>query len=385
MDQTPTIQPDVNQHTDAVAEFITAIKTHPWLVSLEDSPLRWLLPPFIHRNFPAEGAPPLLLAWADAENLLRVLIWYVILGWGLYALAVKTSGRRGGAKFLYALPLNETGAKLSLLGAVRYIFPKAIYTHASFRLDLLWYPFYELLRVMGVLGTTIGAGVAHAWLVSHFGAMRLGVPAGTPAIFLQAGIMLFARDFARFMWHYQAHTVRFFWEFHKVHHTAEALHPLMGARAHPVDLILRNTYMGAGGGLIAGTLVYLLGMKFSASGAMLAVIAARVVSTVEYFEHTHIKLGFGKIFGSVFYSPYLHQFHHSAAPEHRNVNLGLAGGLKLWDWLFGTLYEPKRGETVTWGSSLEELGDNNPHKSVWDMLYKPFVAAFTRPAFRSLK
>jgi sterol desaturase/sphingolipid hydroxylase (fatty acid hydroxylase superfamily) len=60
--------------------------------------------------------------------------------------------------------------------------------------------------------------------------------------------------------------VPFFWEFHKGHHSAEILHPF-GVRTHPVDMFIRNTYLVAGGGLIGGALIYLLGMNFSVAAA----------------------------------------------------------------------------------------------------------------------
>jgi sterol desaturase/sphingolipid hydroxylase (fatty acid hydroxylase superfamily) len=192
---------------------------------------------------------------------------------------------------------------------------------------------------------------------------------------LQVVLMLVARDFARFVWHYQAHTVRFFWAFHKVHHSAEVLHPF-GVRTHPVDMFLRNTYMGVGGGVLAGLVIYLLGMQFDPRAGLIFAGVVAVLGVVEHFEHSHVSMSFGRLLDRVFYSPYLHQFHHGAAPQHRDVNLGIAGGLTLWDSIFGTLYRPKKGEKLVWGASLEELGERNPHRTLWGMLWSPFVVAF---------
>jgi sterol desaturase/sphingolipid hydroxylase (fatty acid hydroxylase superfamily) len=300
----------------------------------------------------------------------------------MYAVSVLTLGRRGGAKFTYALPLNEPGKKLSLREGLSYVLPRAIYTHPSFKIDMMWVPIATILRLLGLLAVTIGSGTVLGWLQLQFGPSLLAIPDGRLAIVLQVIIMLLSRDFARFLWHYQAHKVPFFWEFHKVHHTAEVLHPF-GVRTHPVDMLLRNTYMGGGGALIAGTLFYVIGMQFNPTSAYLFSGVVAILGVIEHFEHSHVSLSFGRLLGRFIYSPYLHQFHHGAAPEHNTVNLGIAGGLTLWDRLFGTLYVPKWGERLVWGVSLTELGPNNPHQTLWGLFWTPFVAALhtlRRPA-----
>ena len=90
---------------------------------------------------------------------------------------------------------------------------------------MMWLPFSTALRLLGLLALTIGAGTVHRKLQAMLGPLPFSFPDGALAVGTQVAVMLLARDFARFAWHYQAHTVRFFWEFHKVHHSAEVLHP----------------------------------------------------------------------------------------------------------------------------------------------------------------
>jgi sterol desaturase/sphingolipid hydroxylase (fatty acid hydroxylase superfamily) len=288
---------------------------------------------------------------------------------------VWTLGKYGGPRFSYSLPINEPGAKVSFVGGLKYLLPRAIYSHSSFKIDMMWTPFATVLRLAGILTVTLGAGVVQVWLYRKFGPSLLVIPDGYLAIALQVIILLLARDFSRFLWHYQAHSVRFFWEFHKVHHSAEVLHPF-GVRTHPVDLFLRNCYIGVGGAAIAGSLFYLMGMQFNTMAGYVFTGIVGVLGLFEHFEHSHVSLSFGRRLGRYIYSPYLHQFHHGAGPEHRDINLGIAGGLTLWDRLFGTYYLPKQGEKVVWGASLEELGENNPHRTLWGLFWTPFVEAF---------
>jgi hypothetical protein len=48
----------------------------------------------------------------------------------------------------------------------------------------------------------------------------------------------------------------------------------------------------------------------------------------------------------------------------------------VWDWIFATLYSPKRGETYRWGLNDYELGQNNPHKTARDFYIKPMPDAW---------
>lgn len=340
-----------------------------------DSPFHFLLPPFIHRPKSDVSTTLWLSFLYSVEAYVQIFIWYTLIGWILYAVSVRTLGKRGGPRFTYSVPIPEPGDKVSFLGGLKYLLPRTVYTHPSFRIDMMWTPFAILLRMAAVLTVSLGAGVVQGWLRNKVGAGFLHIPDGYFAVAFQVVILLLARDFSRFMWHYTMHRVPFFWEFHKVHHSAEVLHPF-GVRTHPVDIFMRNLFIGVGGALIAGSMIFLFGMQFSHTAGFIFTAMMALLRMLEHFEHTHVSLSFGKWLGRYIYAPYLHQFHHGAEPRHRDVNLGIAGGLTLWDRLFGTLYVPKDGEKLVWGASLEELGDNNPHRTLWGMFWSPFVEAF---------
>ena len=315
-------------------------------------------------------------ALASLQNIAHSLAWFLLIGLLVYAASLRRAGGSGAARFDYAHPIREPADRFSLGGAFRYLLPGSFYRHASFRFDMLWLPFSIVLNFFGLLGVTLGPGIVQSWLLQRFGHSPVTVlNAGALATALQVILVLIARDFGRFVWHYQGHVVPFFWEFHKGHHSAEVLHPF-GVRTHPVDMFIRNTYTGVGSGLIAGILIYLLGMSYSPAAVAFVVLALAIFTVGEIFEHTHVRISFGKSLNRIFYAPYMHHFHHGAGPEHRDVNLGITGGFTLWDYLFGTLYWPKPGEKVVWGASLEELGPNNPHRNLKGFFCGPFVAAF---------
>jgi len=309
------------------------------------------------------------------RNMVHTVVWFLLLGAVVYAVSLRRRGRPGAGRFSYPHPIAEPGEKFSLRGTFRYLFPASFYKHRSFRCDMLYLPFSIMVGFFGLAGVTLGPGIVQSWLLHGLGPSPLHLPDNGFTIALQVTLVLLARDFGRFMWHYQGHVVPFFWEFHKGHHSAEVLHPF-GVRTHPIDMFIRNTYTGAGSGLIAGGLIYALGMSYGTTSIYYVALMLAIFGVLEIFEHTHVRVSFGKRFNRIFYAPYMHHFHHGALPQHMNVNLGITGGLTLWDYLFGTLYWPTLGEKIVWGASLEELGEKNPHRTLKGFFCDPFITAF---------
>ena len=346
-----------------------------WLDSLLGVLTRILMPPFLQERVRDPDVGFGLFALTNLERIAHTFFWYFIVGMIAYALTVRWLGRSGVNRFEYALPIEKPGQSGSFWSPFKYIVPRSFITHPSFKIDMLWMPFGWVLSFLGLYAITLGSGAVAGWLLQKLGPSVLAIPDGGVSIALQVIIILLAKDLGRFAWHYQGHAVPFFWEFHKGHHSAEVLHPF-GVRTHPIDMIIRNTYTGVGGGLIAGSLIYLLGMNFSLTAATYATTTLAVFQVAENFEHSHISISFGKFFDRFLYAPYMHHFHHGAAERHYNKNLGIVGGLTLWDYLCGTLYRPTPGELVVWGASMDEIGDKNPHRTLWGFFWTPFVEAF---------
>ena len=299
--------------------------------------------------------------------------WYFVVSSG-FNLARDYLWFLAGGLVVFGLFVRKRGERFSLWSGVKYLLPLEIYRTPSVRVDLMMVPIQGVLSFVLFTGLAIGSGVGQIWLVQRFGHMPWTVTVGWLAVTLQIVFTLLGTDLARFAWHYQAHKVPFFWEFHKGHHSAEALHPVF-VRTHPVDMFIRLVYMNIGGGIVGGALMYVAGVDASATAAAGLLTIGVVFHFLQNFEHSHIVFSFGKTLGKVLYSPHLHKVHHSALSQHRDKNLGFTGGLVLWDRLAGTLYVPKPDEHLVYGASLEELGENNPHRTLWRFLSRPFSAA----------
>ena len=296
-------------------------------------------------------------ALGSLANMARNYFWFLLMG-----------------TVIYTFFLRNRGASLSPSSVLRYLLPASVYKTPSVRIDLMMVPISWALNFLLFAGLAVGSGVVQIWLVQQFGHSPLQVPAGWLAVGLQIVFTLLGTDLARFAWHYQGHKVAFFWEFHKGHHSAETLHPVF-IRTHPVDMFIRLLYMNVGGGLLGGGVMYALGVDASATAAGYLAVIGTVFHFMQQFEHSHVKFSFGKTLDTIFYPPHFHQIHHSALLEHRDKNFGLTGGLCLWDKLAGTLYIPKADEQIVYGASLEERGDNNPHRTLWSFLSGPFREA----------
>ena len=316
---------------------------------------------FLHDNLipraAGTDAPFWYFAVRSGLNLAKDYLWFL-----------------AGGLVIFGVFVRKRGERFSLWAGIKYLLPLEVYRTPSVRVDLMMVPIQGVLSFVLFTGLAVSSGVGQIWLVQWFGHVPWTVSIGWLAATLQIVFTLLGTDMARFAWHYQAHKVPFFWEFHKGHHSAEALHPIF-VRTHPVDMFIRLVYMNIGGGIVGGALMYVAGVDASATAAAGLLVVGVIYHFLQEFEHSHVVLSFGKTLDKVFYSPHFHRIHHSALSQHLGKNLGFTGGLCLWDRLAGTLYIPKPDEQLVYGASLEELGENNPHRTLWRFLSHPFVAA----------
>jgi sterol desaturase/sphingolipid hydroxylase (fatty acid hydroxylase superfamily) len=307
---------------------------------------------------PHEPRRTSLLAYALASiaNIFRGYVWFILLG-----------------LVIYVFRRIRSGGGLSLFSGLKHLLPGSVYSHRSLRVDLAALPISIVLDMFVMAAVTVSAVVAYTWLARIAGPSPVTIHWLGFAVALQVVITLLATDFGHYLWHLQAHKVPFFWSFHKGHHSAEVLHPFF-VRTHPVDDIIRTAYMSGGGGLMGGAAMWLIGIHPTATAAAYLGVLGAGIDMIQSFEHSTVWVSFGWL-NRVFYAPCLHFYHHSADPRHFDKNLGLTGGLTLWDRMFGTLFLPNGPEVFQFGASMEELGDNNPHRSLWLFLYEPFKSA----------
>lgn len=187
-----------------------------------------------------------------------------------------------------------------------------------------------------------------------------------------------AIEFGYYVNHYVHHKVPFFWELHKVHHSAPELNPLTDSRSHMLSTFSKSLITGGVVGFPAGVMMYFYKIDVPEMVLITGVtIEVLKFATLYALKHSHFPLGFGPL-DWVIVSPHMHQVHHSLAKEHWDTNLGI--NLSIFDWIFGTGFRPKRGEKLAFGISQEAEGGSQRFETLWDLYVVPLQKSFGRLA-----
>lgn len=215
------------------------------------------------------------------------------------------------------------------------------------------------LMALAVIRVTCPDGVGHWHPLSLAGKIGIGL------------LFYLLRDFLNFLSHYLDHKIPLLWQFHKVHHAAEALNPLTGSRTHPVQdyahFLLGSTTMCLA--------LLLLSLNLGCSPVVIALygtlwhMVMRLVA-LNPLEHSEITVVYAPAINWLINAPGMHHYHHSVLRQHWDCNFG--DTLAIWDWMFGVLHVPAPGEAL-------ELGlPNREHEA-----YRNPIACFTLP-FRNV-
>ena len=177
----------------------------------------------------------------------------------------------------------------------------------------------------------------------------------TTAIFLGVALTLslfVVDDFNKFIAHYMMHRIPEFWEFHKVHHSAEVLNFATADRQHPFEVVFTGLVGGITIGVVNGFYIGFFGDQLTVAtvaGANIFLFVFNICGGV--LRHSPVWVSFGPTFERYFISPAMHHIHHSEDPVHFDKNMG--GTLAIWDRLFGTIYIPNGPEVEKFGLGEE--------------------------------
>jgi sterol desaturase/sphingolipid hydroxylase (fatty acid hydroxylase superfamily) len=247
--------------------------------------------------------------------------------------------------------------KWTLKKALILVMPARLLKHKSTRLDikLMFIGFYYiLLQGLAVTSVTwVSMKIVGTTLTSLF-----GQPAANygPSILITAITMVLvfvAVEFGYWLSHLLMHKIPALWEFHKVHHSAEVLTPLTEWRQHPVELAIFPALVALSVWFVQGPMIW----YFGANSQMIDPVKANLISmafwfTILHLRHSELPFYATGWLGKLIQAPAHHQVHHSTNPKHFDKNLGYC--LSIWDWAFGTLYVPKKGEKFSYGLGHED-------------------------------
>ena len=266
----------------------------------------------------------------------------------------------------------------TLRGWLGYLFPREMYTSRSAIVDLkVWFlngllfiPLFEASVI--IVGLAAGLGFVEV-LESWFGPS----PALTTNVIGIVAVQILGfwlgQGIGQYSGHLALHRVPVLWAVHRAHHSAESANLFAFLRSHPLEHFINGSTRVAGtaGGMAIA--LYLTGGKIlpQTAATIFWYSIGYVLIGFRSVDHLHIPVSYGKVLDVVIGSPIMHQVHHSAEDHHRDVNMAGAG--YLFDWMFGTLYIPAKGETWRWGLNEDELGEANPHNTLKGFFVEPLV------------
>jgi sterol desaturase/sphingolipid hydroxylase (fatty acid hydroxylase superfamily) len=170
---------------------------------------------------------------------------------------------------------------------------------------------------------------------------------------LQIIEIMFLTDFVQYWVHRAFHRIPALWRFHSVHHSAQSMDWLAGARMHFFEVVILRA-VSATPMLIAG---------FSEAAIQTYVLIVYIYSSI---LHSNLRIE-PKWITPILATPRFHHWHHGIEKEAIDVNFSIH--FPLFDRLFGTHYLPE-GQ---WPSGYGIKGHPVP-KGYW----KQFLYAFGR-------
>ncbi len=281
----------------------------------------------------------------------------------------------------YANAKSNPAESLSLRAFVGFLLPKNIWKTTSAWLDIRYFFFHQIFRlVINVTFLTyvlsvffqIIAGDAEPADVggTTFDVHILDIALATAYMFVLIAFV----DFVSYATHYAQHKVGILWEFHKVHHSLEVMHPLSNYREHPIDNITYSMTTGATYGAVMGLASNLFGYLPSMPQFLGIPVLMFVFNIMGYnLRHSHVWLRWPGRWSMLFASPAHHHIHHSCHPDHIDKNFAFM--FPFWDVLFRTYILPETNKNVCFGLSPHYV---NEYKSCLGIYFIPIRNALVK-------
>ncbi len=287
----------------------------------------------------------------------------------------------------YISAKHDSATKLTVRAFVRFLFPTEVWRRSSAWLDVRYFFFHQIFRVV-IYGTFL-TGVLNLTFEfitngpSPTGGSKLTIDSNIADIAISTAymfVLIAFIDFAAYGIHYLQHKVPILWEFHKVHHSLEVMHPLSNYREHPIDNIVYAAGTGLAYGLLMGFASNLFGYVPDMPhllGVPLLIFAFNILGY--NLRHSHVWLRWPGRWSVLFASPAHHHIHHSYHPDHIDTNFAFL--FPFWDVLFRTYHLPETNKDVRFGLSAQPTTE---YKSCLGIYFIPIRSALA-PAFKRLE
>jgi len=186
----------------------------------------------------------------------------------------------------------------------------------GFWMDFFWYTLVQSFLLGVIIAFVIRL------IDSSTGISRLKIIYDWP-IFFQVLLFFITHDLWQYWFHRLQHSNKYFWRTHEAAHATPEVDWLVGSRSHSIEILIAQTFEFAP--------IVLLGAK-----PEIAIIKATMDSLWGMYNHSNLKINHGFLI-YIFNGPQLHRWHHSKV---LNPAVNFSTKLSLWDWIWGTAYNP---------------------------------------------
>lgn len=164
--------------------------------------------------------------------------------------------------------------------------------------------------------------------------------------------IMFLTDLVQYWVHRLFHRIPALWRFHAVHHSAQAMDWIAGARMHFLEiLVLRGT-----------TVIPMIVLGFSQDAVNAYILVVYLYAT---FVHSNLGWKFGFL-EKLLVTPRFHHWHHGIEKEAIDVNFAVH--FPILDKIFGTHHMPENGR---WPEGYG-IGGHPVPKGYWQQFLHPF-------------
>ncbi len=171
---------------------------------------------------------------------------------------------------------------------------------------------------------------------------------GTP-VFAAAVIAIISKDFVDYWNHRIMHT-KWVWPIHAIHHSDEVVNGMTTFRIHALEALFMK-------------MSHILVLSWMGMPPEAAASSYVLLMLLNMYVHADVDWNHGR-FKLLVASPQFHRWHH--ADYHEAYGKNLANVIPLYDYLFGTYYDP--------GPCRERMGAKGvPHADVVGLMAFPFV------------
>lgn len=254
---------------------------------------------------------------SDADGPRRIGDIHVRVAIKKFALSV--FNLNGLRSMLFALPFWVALVFTLALERIIPAEPNRKILNASIAHDLLWFLYEPILHAL-IVGTYIALVVKiYKLYFSHWTFSGLLAAPG----WIRFVIALLLLDLGYWVQHFINHKAPFLWKLHAVHHSQEQLNFFTDFRYHPLEYIVRHTFI---------TIPFL----FLNVSPPVIVGFAVVKEWYSRFYHGNIRTNLGPL-KYILVTPQSHRVHHSVDARHWDKNFGAI--FSFWDFLFGQQYQ----------------------------------------------